>query len=419
MPPSTWNNRLGRRLVLLAGIALPVTARAQGQHHPAARPARKPGTPRPAVHKPAEPVYAGSPANTPIGPIDTVAKWAVIIDYATGATLLDKDADIAVTPSSMTKLMTAYLVFERLKSGRLSLSQELPVSEKAWRMGGSKMFVQVNSMVKVEDLIRGMITQSGNDASIVLAEGIAGSEEAFVELMNAKAKELGLKNSSFRNCTGWPDPEHHMSVRDIALVARHLIADFPQYYHFCDEKSFKYNNIDQMNRNPLVVRGTADGLKTGHTEDGGYGLVASSLRNGRRIIEVLNGLPTERSRGEEGERLLDWAFANFENVNLFSAGDVIEQAPVWLGQASTVPLVAGRDVVVTMPRGWRDRAKIAVDYDSPIQSPVSRGSQLGMLTVRGDGMPQLDVPLLAGADVPRLGLPGRAMAVVQRYLHGA
>ncbi len=419
MPPSPWNNRLGRRL-LLAGIAMPLSAFAQT---PPRKPVRPGARPAAAAHaaprKPSEPVFTGSPANTPIGPIDTVAKWAVIIDFTTGATLLDKDADVSMTPSSMTKLMTAYLVYERLKSGRLSLNQELPVSEKAWRMGGSKMFVQLNSMVRVEDLIRGMIIQSGNDACLVLAEGIAGSEEAFVELMNAKAKEFGLQKTNFRNCTGWPDPDHHMSVRDISIVARRLITDFPEYYHFDSEKSFKYNNIDQQNRNPLVQRGTADGLKTGHTEDGGFGLVASSLRNGRRIIEVLNGLPTNRSRGEEGERLLDWAFANFENVNLFTAGDVVEQAPVWLGAARTVPLVGGRDVVVTMPRGWRDKARIAVDYDTPIRAPVARGTQLGMLTVRGDGVPEIDVPLLAGADVPRLGLPGRALAVLSHYLTGA
>ena len=425
MPPSPLNDlpraRLGRRL-LLAGIALPIAAHAQTPppRKPAAKPGAKPAAAaHPVARRPSEPAFTGTPANTPIGPIDTLAKWAVIIDFNTGATLLDKEADVAMTPSSMTKLMTAYLVYERLKTGRLSLGQELSVSEKAWRMGGSKMFVQLNAMVRVEDLIRGMIIQSGNDACIVLAEGIAGSEEGFVELMNAKGREFGLQKTNFRNCTGWPDPDHRMSVRDIAIVARRLITDFPEYYKYDSERSFKYNNIDQMNRNPLVQKGTADGLKTGHTEDGGYGLVASSLRGGRRIIEVLNGMPSMRARGEEGERLLDWAFASFENVNLFTAGDVVEQAPVWLGAARTVPLVGGRDVVVTMPRGWRDKAKIAVDYDTPIQAPVARGSKIGSLTVRGEGVPSIDVPLLAGADVPRLGLPGRALAVVAHYLTGA
>ncbi len=416
MPPSSSSSRtakLGRRLLLLAGSAWPVAAIAQAPRRPA------PHRPAAAARKPADPVPTGSPAQTPVGPLDTVAKQAVIIDFNTGATLLDKDADVSMTPSSMTKLMTAYLVYERLKAGRLTLTQELPVSERAWRMGGSKMFVALNSNVKVEDLIRGMIVQSGNDACIVLAEGIAGSEEGFVDLMNAKAKEFGLQHTTFRNVDGWPDPEHRMSARDIATVARHLIADFPEYYKYDSEKSFKYNNIEQGNRNTLVQKGIADGLKTGHTDDGGYGLVASSLRNGRRVIVVINGLPTMRSRSEEGERLLEWAFREFDNVKLFTAGDVVEQAPVWLGSSPTVPLVGGRDVVVTMPRGWQDKAHISIDYDTPIPAPVSRGTKLGQLTVSGDGVPDLNLPLLAGADVARMGLPGRAMAVVTHYLTGA
>ncbi|MBN8889150.1 MAG: D-alanyl-D-alanine carboxypeptidase, partial [Rhodospirillales bacterium] len=349
-------------------------------------------------------------------PVDTAARYAIIVDYNTGATLLDKDADVAMTPSSMTKLMTAYIVYGMLQAGRLKLDQELPVSEKAWRMGGSKMFVRVDTTVKVEDLIRGMIVDSGNDACIVLAEGIAGSEEQFVELMNQKAHELGLQHTKFLNATGWPDPGHQMSARDISIVAGRLIRDFPEYYKYDSEKTFKYNNIEQQNRNTLVQKGTADGLKTGHTEAGGYGLVASASRNGRRVIVVLNGMTTMHQRGEEGERLLDWAFREFEDVTLFSAGDTVENAPVWLGTSPTVPLVGGRDVVVTMPRGWRDKAKVAVAYDSPIKAPVVRGTTLGQLTVSGAGVPDLDVKLLAGADVPRMGLPGRALAVLQHYV---
>ena len=405
MRPLSSNSRT-RRSMLLAGATLLVApaafAQAPKKPAPVAHPPAKPAAPaRVAGKKPYEPVPNGSPAQTPIGPLDTAAKYAVVIDFTTGATLLDKDADASMTPSSMTKLMTAYLVYERLKAGRLTLTQELPVSEKAWRMGGSKMFVQLGTSVKVEDLIRGMIIQSGNDACIVLAEGIAGSEEGFVELMNAKAKEFGLEKSTFRNTTGWPDPEHRMTVRDIATVARRLITDFPEYYKYDSEKSFKYNNIDQQNRNSLVQKGTADGLKTGHTEDGGYGLVASSLRAGRRVIVVVNGLTTMRLRAEEGERLMEWAFREFDNVNLFTAGDVVEQAPVWLGSSRTVPLVGGRDVVVTMPRGWRDKAKIAIDYETPIRAPVSRGTKLGQLSVRGDGVPELNVPLSCPSLVPR------------------
>lgn len=360
----------------------------------------------------------GSPADTPLGPVDTTARWAYIEDFDTGATLLEKQADEEMPPSSMTKLMTMYLVYDQIKQGRLKLEDELPVTEKAWRMQGSKMFVQVGSTVKVEDLIRGVIVQSGNDAAIVLAEAIGGSEEQFVEKMNAAAKKLGLTHSFFKNCTGWPDPEQHMSVRDIATLSAAIIRQFPDLYHYDSEKSFKYNGIEQGNRNPMVQKGTADGLKTGHTDAGGYGLVASSKRNGRRIILVLNGMSSMRERAEESERLMDWAFFNFEDVTLFSAGDTIEQVPVWLGTSHSVPLVTGRDVTVTMPRNWRQKASVKVAYDAPLTAPVAKGDVVGKLTVTGDGVPNLDVPLMAGADVPKLGLPGRAMAVLSKYVSG-
>jgi D-alanyl-D-alanine carboxypeptidase (penicillin-binding protein 5/6) len=363
-------------------------------------------------------VAGGSPSDTPLGPVDTSARWAYIEDFDTGATLLEKQADDEMPPSSMTKLMTLYLVYDQLKQGRMKLEDELPVTEKAWRMQGSKMFVQIGGTVKVEDLIRGVVVQSGNDAAIVLAEAIGGSEEQFAEKMNAKAKELGLTHSFFKNCTGWPDPEQHMSCRDIAALAGHIIRDFPDYYHYDSEKAFRYNGIEQGNRNPMVQKGTADGLKTGHTEAGGYGLVASSKRNGRRVILVLNGMTSMHERAEESERLMDWGFSNFEDVTLFSAGDAIENVPVWLGTSHFVPLVAGRDVVVTMPRNWRQKASVKVAYDSPLTAPVAKGDTLGKLTVTGDGIPHLDMPLMAGADVPRLGLPGRAMAVLSKYMTG-
>jgi D-alanyl-D-alanine carboxypeptidase (penicillin-binding protein 5/6) len=363
-------------------------------------------------------VPTGSPADTPLGPIDTAARWAFIQDYDTGATLLEKAADEEMPPSSMTKLMTLYLVYDQLKQGRLKLEDELPVTEKAWRMQGSKMFVQIGSSVKVEDLIRGVVVQSGNDAAIVLAEAIGGSEEQFVEKMNAKAKELGLTHTFYKNCTGWPDPDQHMSARDIASLAGHIIREFPDYYHYDSEKTFRYNGIEQGNRNPMVQKGTADGLKTGHTEAGGYGLVASSKRNDRRVILVLNGMTSMHERAEESERLMDWGFFNFEDVTLFSAGDVIENVPVWLGTSHAVPLVSGRDVIVTMPRNWRQKASVKVSYDAPLTAPVGKGDPLGKLTVTGDGVPHLEVPLIAGADVPRLGLPGRAIAVLSKYVTG-
>ncbi len=406
---------LTRRLGLLASaFALGAgPAFAQTKHPPAGAAGRAGG------RKGKDPaVPSGSPAETPLGAVDTAAKWAYIQDFDTGATLLEKLADDEMPPSSMTKLMTMYLVYDQLKQGRLKLEDELPVTEKAWRMQGSKMFVSIGSTVKVEDLIRGVIVQSGNDAAIVLAEAIGGSEEQFAEKMNAKAKELGMMHSVFKNCTGWPDPEQHMSARDIATLAGRIIRDFPDYYHYDAEKTFRYNGIDQGNRNPMVQKGTADGLKTGHTEAGGYGLVASSKRNGRRVILVLNGMASMRERAEEGERLMDWGFFNFEDVTLFSAGDVVETVPVWLGTARSVPLVAGKDLIVTMPRNWRQKASVKVSFDSPLTAPIAKGDVLGKLVLSGQGVPGMDVPLLAAMDVPRLGLPGRAMAVLSKYVTG-
>jgi serine-type D-Ala-D-Ala carboxypeptidase (penicillin-binding protein 5/6) len=401
---------LTRRSALLASVifagALPATAQ---QRHPA--PGRSAGR-----GKKDQPT--GSPAETPLGSVDTAARWAFIQDFTTGAVLLEKNADVPMPPSSMTKLMTIYLVYERLKQGHMKLEDELLVSERAWRMGGSKMFVQIGAQVKVEDLIRGVIVQSGNDACIVFAEAISGTEEQFAELMNKRAKELGLTNTNFRNSTGWPDPDQHMSCRDIATLASRIIQDFPEFYHYDAEKTFKYNNIEQGNRNPLVQKGTADGLKTGHTEAAGYGLAASAKRGERRVIVVLNGMDSMHQRASEGERLMDWAFAHFEDVTLFAAGDVVERVPVWLGTNPTVPLVGGRDLVVTMPRNWRKSASVKVTYDAPLQAPVAKGTVLGRLTIAGQGVPAMEVPLLAGEDVPKLSLPGRAMAVVSRYVTG-
>ena len=399
----------------LSAVALPafaLPAWAQSPRPPSRAGAKGKG-------KDATPESTGSPANTPLGPVDTTARWAYIQDFNTGAPLMDKQADDRMPPSSMTKLMTLYIVYERLASGRMKLDDQLPVSEKAWRMGGSKMFVQLGSTVPVEDLIRGIVVDSGNDACIVLAESISGSEEQFADLMNDTAKKLGLTNSHFMNATGWPADDHYMSCHDIATLAGDIIRQFPQYYHYDSEKTFKYNNIEQGNRNPLVQKGSADGLKTGHTEAGGYGVVASTKRGDRRVILVLNGMNTMRERSEELERLMDWAFANFEDVTLFAAGDVVDQAPVWLGASPTVPLVGAQDLTVTMPRNWRKNAKVQISYDAPVRAPVAKGATLGKLSVAGDGVPSMDVPLLAGADVPKLSLPGRAMAVLSHYVTGS
>jgi D-alanyl-D-alanine carboxypeptidase (penicillin-binding protein 5/6) len=366
---------------------------------------------------PAQP--QGTPAQTPLGPLDTQARQALVVDFATGATLLEKNADERMPPSSMSKLMTMYVVFEQLKAGRLQMEQTLPVSERAWRMGGSKMFVELNSQVRVEDLVRGVIVQSGNDACIVFAEAISGSEQQFAELMNETGRRIGLINSTFRNATGWPDPEHRTTCRDLATLARRIITDFPEYFRFYSERSFRFNNIEQANRNPLLGRvAGADGLKTGHTEEAGFGLTGTAMRGDRRVILVVNGLPSMRARAEETERLMEWAFREFEAVVLFRAQDTIEEVPVYLGERSRVPMVGGRDLVLTLPRQWRRNLQVRLRYEAPLTAPVARGQQIGEMLVGGQGVPELRIPLLAGADVARLGLVSRIPAVVSRYVFG-
>lgn len=350
---------------------------------------------------------SGPPAITPIGPFATSAQYAFIMDYNTGTVLLDKLADQPMHPSSLTKIMTCYIVFAMLRTGRIKLDQLLPVSENAWRMQGSKMFVPLNGQVSVQDLIQGVIIQSGNDACIVLAEGIAGSEQQFVVIMNDWAPKLGLKHTHFMNCTGWPDDNHLMSAHDIALIAYHLIHDYPEYYHFFSEKEFTFNHITQGNRNVLVDKGLADGLKTGHTAAGGYGLCASSERNGRRVIMVVNGMSSMNERAHESERLLQWAFNQFENVKLFNKGEVIETAPVWMGTSPTVPLVAGEDLVMTLPVGWRNKMQVALDYNAPIAAPITKGQPVqASLSIQNGGQ-AIQVPVVAGESVPKSGMISR------------
>ncbi len=397
-----------RRQLLLAGVFTAFAAR-EAWSAPRRAPARSRRAPERTPQNAEQPQQRATPATTPLGPLDVQAREAIIIDFNTGAVLLEKNPDEPMPPSSMSKLMTAYVVFSMLREGRLQLDQTLPVSERAWRMQGSKMFVQIGTQVSVDDLIHGMMIQSGNDACIVLEEAIAGGESGFAELLNETARKIGLQNSSFRNSTGWPDPEHWMTCRDLAILARRLIVDFPEYYRLYAERSFTYNGIQQGNRNPLVQRGLADGLKTGHTDAAGYGLTASAERNGRRVILVANGWTSMSQRAEESERLIEWAFREFENVTLFAPGQPAGEAQVWLGASRTVPLVSGPDgLVVTMPRAWRRTATVKMEYEGPVPAPIRRGDPIGFLTTSGRGVPDLRVPLYAGADVGRQGILGRA-----------
>ena len=358
-------------------------------------------------------LFAASPM---AAPIETAADKAILIESETGTVLLEKAADDPVPPASISKLMTVYLVFEKLKHGEIKPDDTLPVSEKAWRMQGSKMFVHVGDRVRVDDLLRGVIIQSGNDACIVLAEGIAGSEEAFADQMTQSAHEIGLTHSSFKNATGWPDPGHLMSVRDIATLSQHIITDFPDFYPLFSETEFTYNNIKQGNRNPLLYKNMGvDGLKTGHTDEAGYNLAASAMRNGRRLILVVHGLHDVNERSQESERLIEWGFREFDTATVARAGQAIETAPVWLGTAAEVPLTVASDVKLTLPRSARRKLTAAVRFEGPLPAPIHKGDGVATLHIEAEGMPPMDIPLVAAADVQRLGIMGRVAANL-RYL---
>jgi len=356
----------------------------------------------------------------PAAAFETVAKQALLMDYDTGTVLFEKNADERMFPASMTKMMTAHLLFERLRDGSLSLEDRLPVSEKAWRKGGSKMFVEVGKTVKVEDLIRGIVVQSGNDATIVVAEGLAGSEQAFADQMNERARDIGMAGTQYRNASGWPDEEHFTTARDLAELAAATIREFPEFYHYYSEQEFIYAGIKQGNRNPLLYKDIgADGLKTGHTEAAGFGLTASATRGERRLILVLNGMESQRERSSESLRVIEWGFREWNNYPLFKEGEVVADVPVWLGNASTVPLVMPRAVLLTMERKTRKDMKVVLRYEEPIPAPIRKGNQVGVLEITAPGLDTISVPLEAGADVAALNAFGRVAAALEYLVWGA
>jgi len=356
--------------------------------------------------------------------IETIAEQAFLIDMTTGEVLFEKNADQPMAPASMSKMMTAYMIFERLRDGSLTLEDTFTVSENAWRKGGAKsggstMFLKPGKRAKLEDLLRGIIVQSGNDACIVVAEALASSEAAFAEEMTVRAKELGLQNTVFKNATGWPDPEHLTTAQDLALLAKRTITDFAEYYHYYSEKEFTYNTIRQINRNPLLYKKIgADGLKTGHTVESEYGLTASATKGDRRLILVVNGLATKKDRSREPERLLNWGFRNFNNYRLFSAGEEVTEADVWLGKENKVPLVIEREMLLTIARNARHKMKVTVTFENPIPAPIAKGDPVAKLVLTVPGREKLEVPLLAGAAVERLGLFGRLGTALKAILWG-
>jgi D-alanyl-D-alanine carboxypeptidase (penicillin-binding protein 5/6) len=351
---------------------------------------------------------------------DTSARDAIVMDSQTGAVLLDKKADQRIPTASMSKIMTAYTVYTYLRDGKAKLDDLLPVSEHAWRTGlndnESRMFVKLNDRVKVEDLLRGMIVQSGNDACVVLAEGLAGSEPAFVEKMNELGRQIGLTNSHFANVHGLPAPDHYSSPRDLAILSRRLILDFPQYYRYEAEKEFTYNGIKQGNRNPLLYKDLgADGIKTGHTEEAGYGLVGSAVRGGRRVIFVLSGMQSLKERAQESERILDWAYREFADYTIAKAGAPIDEAPVWMGVSEKVPVGPQTDAVVTLWPAARKDLKVAAVYDGSAKAPIAKGQVVGKLVITAPETDPIEVPLAATEAVDRLGPFGR-MAEAAGYL---
>jgi len=354
--------------------------------------------------------------------IDVAAKTAIVLDYDTGAILFDKNANERVPPASMSKIMTAYVVYSYLKEGRVKLDDTFPVSEKAWakhKTNESNMFVPLGAHVKVEDLIRGMIIQSGNDACVVLAEGLAGSTDAFVQQMNTMAQKLGLKDSHFADVDGLPDPQEYMTAHDIAILARDMIRDFPEYQHYDSEKQFTYNGITQGNRNPLLYKNIGvDGMKTGHTEEAGYGITVTALRNGRRIIEVLTGMASMNARSQESEKLLNWAYREWGDYRLVKAGETIDDAPVWLGVAASVPVTTARDLLVSLPRQSRPHMKVTAVYDHAVPAPVQKGQVVGTLQITAPDVAPMEAPLVAAAPVAKVGRFAHAALAAAYLLFG-
>ncbi len=341
----------------------------------------------------------------------TEARNAILVDMTSGAILMEKEADTPVPPASMSKLMTVVMVFEALASGRLSMDDKFIVSEKAWKKGGSKMFVKVGDRISIKNLLRGIIVQSGNDASIVVAEGLAGSEEEFARRMTIRARELGLEHSQFRDATGWSDDGHEMSVRDLARLAEHIIREYPQFYPIYSEGSFEWEGINQRNRNPLLGLGLgADGLKTGHTEAAGYGLVGSAVKGDRRLILVIAGLSSASKRSIEAERLIRWGFREFETKQLLSKGAEVGTAAVWIGAAPRVPLVVNEQVVMTTPFGGLRKITGQIVYPGPIAAPIKKGQKIATLRLAAEGIKQVDVPLYAGESVAKGGVQEKLKA---------
>lgn len=348
--------------------------------------------------------------------LDTKADYALLMDMDTGVVLFEKNADARMSPASMSKLMTVLLAFEALESGAITEDEKFFVSDDAWKRGGagsggSTMFLKARSRVPVIDLLRGIVIQSGNDACIALAEGLAGSEPAFADLMTERALDLGMSKSTFKNATGLPDPEHKTTAHDLALLAREIISKHGKYYRLFSQRDFSWNNIRQTNRNPLLYANIgADGLKTGHTKDSGYGLVASAEQNGRRLILVVNGLDSKRERAREARKLMTYGFRNFLREPLVESGMPVASLPVWHGDSGEVQVTTAKRFDIITPRGGKRKMVATVTYDKPVLAPIKTGDVLGRLKVTLPGLAPQEVDLVAAEDVEKGNVFGRAIS---------
>ncbi|SNT32095.1 D-alanyl-D-alanine carboxypeptidase family protein [Antarctobacter heliothermus] len=356
-------------------------------------------------------------AATAVMAFDTRARAAFVLDQTTGTVLLTKEADQALPPASMSKLMTLYIAFEALREGRLQRDERLPVSAHAMSFGGSTMFLDTTDRVKVEDLLRGVIVLSGNDACVVLAEALSpdGTEGGFARLMTQRAQQLGMTSSTFKNASGWPAQGHAMSMRDLVLLANRIITDFPEFYPMFSERVFEFDGrapSNVNNRNPLLGLGIgADGLKTGHTQEAGYGLVGSATNGNRRVVFAITGLDSTRARAEEAEAIVNWAFRQFAEQTVVTKGKSVATAEVWMGSADEVHLVAEKDVTLLLPTMTAGGIKAEVVYTGPIEAPVSKGQKLAELIIQPDGLPETRVPLVAADKVDAGGFVDRIMTV--------
>ncbi len=358
----------------------------------------------------------------PASAFDTAARSAFVVDKGTGTVLLSKNADVPLPPASMSKLMTLYMAFEAVRDGRLSLDERLPVSAHAMSFGGSTMFLDTTDRVRVEDLLRGIIVLSGNDACVVIAEALSpdGTEAGFARMMTQRAHQMDMPNSTFSNASGWPQAGHRMSMRDLATLAGHLITDFPEFYPMFAERSFAFDGrapSNTRNRNPLLGLGVgADGLKTGHTQEAGYGLVGSATQDGRRVIFVLSGLDSARARAEESEAVVTWSFRQFAEISLARAGQPLATADVWMGASPTVNLVPAEDVSALMPVLNARNVTAEVVFEGPVIAPVFKGQPLGELVFTPEGLPEKRIPLVADAQVDKGGFSVRLSTVANLLL---